>query len=227
MKKYNTIYVPERGGWVKDIKGLRFGRLLVIGFSHVNDYNDACWLTVCDCGKETTISGSSMRKGATKSCGCFAREIRGLIGRTHGMSYSKVYKAWRQMKRRCIDPNSPSFPDYGGRGITVSKSWMKFENFYKDMGDPPTPEHSIDRIENDKGYYKENCRWATAKEQSNNTRRNVRLTYRGETKTATEWSRQLDIDRHLIYQRLKNGWTVEQTLGSTSGTTINKKVSKK
>jgi len=89
---------------------------------------------------------------------------------SHGKSYSKIYYTWSAMKRRCLDEKNPRWHQYGARGITICERWLKFENFFEDMGDPPTKKHSIDRIDNDLGYFKENCRWATLSQQNSNRR---------------------------------------------------------
>lgn len=115
------------------------------------------------------------------------------------------------MKQRCLNKNREGYKKWGGRGITVCKRWMKFENFYKDMGERPEG-MTIDRIDNSKGYHKSNCKWATPKEQSNNTRKNVFITYNGKTQTIAQWSEELGISYHTIYARLRKGWEIERVL---------------
>lgn len=133
--------------------------------------------------------------------------------RKHGMSYSSEYMTWDQMKRRCFNKNRYAYERYGGRGITVCDEWKdSFEAFFKDMGPRPSPEHSIDRIDNDKGYYKENCRWATMKEQSNNRHSNHLITYQGETHTINQWASQVGISQITLRSRILNGWSIERAL---------------
>ena len=108
---------------------------------------------------------------------------------SHGKSYSKAYYAWISMKQRCLDKNNERWDQYGGRGIGVCDRWLKFENFYEDMGDPPTKKHSLDRIDNDLGYSKENCRWATWSQQSSNRRFRLPSTgVRGVQKSGNKFS---------------------------------------
>lgn len=162
-----TLYTPE-------VIGKKFGKLTVLKFlGRINkDYHNHL-LCKCECGIKKTIRVSKVLSGETRSCGCLAREFASKnlseINTRHGMCDTIEYKTWAGMKARCYNKNMREYFRYGGRGIGVSNRWRySFENFYKDMGDKPTPQHSIDRIDNKKGYNKENCRWATKKEQSAN-----------------------------------------------------------
>lgn len=118
---------------------------------------------------------------------------------------SKVYLAWRSMRTRCDDVNGVHYHRYGGRGITYDAKWAKFENFLADVGEPPTPNHSLDRIDNDKGYFKSNVRWASKKEQSNNTKQNTWVKYEGKRMTLAEWARHLEVPYHLLINRWVKG----------------------
>lgn len=109
------------------------------------------------------------------------------------------------MRRRCNNPRELEYHNYGGRGITVCDEWQNFENFYKDMGDPPLG-MSIDRIDNNKGYYPENCRWANAATQSNNKRNTIHITFDGKTKTISDWSKEKGVKTDIIRYRLRKGW---------------------
>jgi hypothetical protein len=109
------------------------------------------------------------------------------------------------MLRRCFNPNNADFKCYGGRGITVCERWKKYENFLADMGEAPAG-LSIDRIDNDKGYYPGNCRWATTAEQNGNKRSTVRITANGKTKTRMEWARAIGVHPATIRYRVKRGW---------------------
>lgn len=130
----------------------------------------------------------------------------------HGMSHTKVHNAWTAMLGRCLNPNNSRWGAYGGRGISVCNRWKTFENFYLDMGDPPSPRHQIDRINNDGNYEPGNCRWATVKMNCNNHRRNVVIEYQGQRKTLTQWAEFLGIKVGTLWQRLRNGWTYERAL---------------
>lgn len=130
----------------------------------------------------------------------------------HGMRNTTEYGLWYEMKRRCFDEKRERYKDYGGRGITVCKRWLKFSNFIKDMGLRPSKEHSLERINNNKNYNAENCKWATAKEQSSNTRRNVFLEYNNEKLTLKQWAEKLGINYQTLYKRYRSGWDTKRIL---------------
>lgn len=159
----------------------------------------------CDCGKVFVMRLGNFKNPRAKgnSCGCIKSEIL----RTHNMTKTPEYAAWRQMRHRCNNPKDKEYASYGGRGITVCNRWQSsFENFIADMGVKPSAGHSLDRIDNSEGYGPGNCRWATRIEQQNNTTRNVRLEFYGLRKTITEWSRISQIPFCTISSRLKHGW---------------------
>lgn len=148
----------------------------------------------CSCGTERWVDARNVRasnlrkKGTSKSCGCLNREIVKVLHKTHGRAYSKVYKTLYQIKDRCLNSNNPNFYRYGGRGITLCKRWEEsFENFLEDMGEPPSPKHSIDRIDNNGNYEPGNCRWATMQEQARNKRGTLFLETPEGKVCLTEW----------------------------------------
>ena len=167
----------------------------------------------CECGTTKTIRSAQVQRGLIVSCGCFhAEELRTRVRPTkHGMYGTPIYSVWVGMLQRCENPNHHAFADYGGRDIKVCPEWHEFEKFYADMGDPPTG-LTLDRKDNELGYSADNCRWATRREQSLNRRSNVTLELYGEVRTATEWAEKLGIDRMMIYDRLKAGWSDRRTL---------------
>jgi hypothetical protein len=134
-------------------------------------------LYLCQCGNKFITLQNSVRRGLTTSCGCVSKRKSSERARKmsqqnvkHGMCHTREYQTWDTMIQRCTNPNATKYYNYGGRGITICDEWRSFENFYKDMG--PRPElKTLDRIDNEKGYYKENCRWATASEQCLNRRK--------------------------------------------------------
>jgi len=132
--------------------------------------------------------------------------------KTHGLSGTKTYMAWADMKQRCLNPNNNLFKWYGQRGITVCDKWLVFENFLSDMGKPPTHDHTLDRIDNDGDYSPNNCRWATWKEQGQNRRSNRFLTHKNKTLNVTQWSEIISVNKNTLTYRLKRGWTVERAL---------------
>ncbi len=150
----------------KELTGQKFNRLTAISFSGKDANNNARWLFQCDCGKEVECRGSEVSRGGIQSCGCIMSDVK----KTHGMARTKTYKTWIQMRSRCTNPTDQSYSEYGDRGITVCDEWLNsFEQFLTDMGEQPA-EMSLDRINNNKGYSKENCRGATATDQQRNKR---------------------------------------------------------
>lgn len=185
----------------------RFGRLVVIGSINVRGLGIG-WKCLCDCGTEIYAAGGNLDSGNTQSCGCLHRDNH----RTHGKTKSRVYVIWKAMRRRCQNPKALEFKNYGGRGISVCERWQTFENFYEDMGDPPDG-FSIERNDNDGNYEPSNCRWASYKEQLNNTRSNRFLEAFGKRQTLTQWSEELNIPVTTIRNRLdRAGLSVERAL---------------
>ena len=156
-----------------------------------------------------------MKSGRTRSCGCFkiqsTRERRSTHRHTAGRVVSRIYSIWNNMKRRCYNPKSPNYSYYGGRGITVCDSWHVFENFLADMGEPPSG-MTLERIENNVGYCRENCRWATKSEQANNRRSNRILEFDGKSQTMAQWAEETGIKWDTLYNRLRSGWPIERVL---------------
>lgn len=124
-----------------------------------------------------------------------------------------AYFVWSSMIQRCTNPNNRNYENYGGRGITVAPEWEKFENFFADMGNPPDG-LSLDRIDNNRGYSKDNCRWATRCQQQRNTRGNNLLTFQGQTLCVSEWAERQHLNVMTIHTRLRRGWSVERTLST-------------
>lgn len=153
-----------------DYIGRKFGRLLITDELKERDkYGGRVVVYKCDCGNTGTTIGSRALCGITKSCGCLASETLLRRAVTHGKSNCVTYQNWENMKQRCYNEKNHKYPSYGGRGIEICLEWRTdFDKFLEDMGHRPGPEYSIDRIDNDKGYFKDNCRWATKKEQANN-----------------------------------------------------------
>ena len=153
-----------------NLKGLKVGRLLVLEETDKRIFRKVVWKCLCDCGNIVEVRSSNLSTGGTKSCGCLNREPR-MTNLKHGHRRTKkvtaTYISWANMLNRCSSPNSPEFHRYGGRGITVCERWNDFRNFLEDMGIRPEG-LTIDRIDNDRGYEPENCRWVTHKENNRN-----------------------------------------------------------
>lgn len=188
-----------------------YGRLTIISFAGLKS-KVRMWNCKCTCGNNVAVSQYNLNDGQTKSCGCLMRERLSKASTRHGEAKkTKEYKTWAGIKYRCYCKTDKRFSDYGGRGIIVCDRWLhSFENFLADMGRAPSPKHSIDRKDNNKNYEPNNCRWATNKEQANNKRTNVNITYKGETMTISEWCTKLDLCQNTIRARISSyGWATE------------------
>ena len=192
-------------GKVKDLTGQRFGRLTVIELVKIN--NRSHWLCKCDCGKETLAQGGYLISGHKKSCGCLhddlSRERLTKMNETHGESKTRLYKIWSDIKKRCYCKTFWAFDRYGGRGIKLCEEWHDYPTFRDWCINNGYAENlTIDRIDNDGNYQPDNCRWVDRKTQANN-KSNVRhITYKGETKTISEWAEIVGVNRQTLYSRI-------------------------
>lgn len=180
-----------------DLTDRRFNKLVVIQRSGSDSKGNLLWLCKCDCGKEIVARGDHLRKGVSGSCGC--NRV------THGKTGSPEHFAWMAMIARCGNPNHAEYHHYGGRGIRVCERWENFENFWADMGERPSPEHSLDRIDNNKGYSPENCRWSTLSTQSNNRRTNHMIAVGGQLMTVGQAASMLGLPWTTTLRRWKRG----------------------
>lgn len=201
---------------MKDLIGQKFGRLTPI--KYVGEHK---WLCKCDCDNEVIAVSYNLKNGNTKSCGCLRRKGNRLAhGHNRAGRGSKTYASWNHMKQRCGNSNDKRYKDYGGRKnpITVCDRWDvskggSFENFLEDMGECPGRGYSIDRIDNDGNYCKENCRWATRKEQNRNTRKNIYLTHNNKTQLLLDWSKEYGINYTTLYNRIYiSNWSIDKAL---------------
>lgn len=196
-----------------DLTGKRFSRWTVQ--KHGANKSFACgasvttWECVCDCGNTGNVTGGSLRSGGSLSCGCIRDEI--LI--KHGKYKTRTYRIRMGMIMRCENPKEKAWKDYGGRGIKVCDRWRdSFEAFLEDMGEPPSRDHCIERVDNNGNYEPSNCIWATMSEQLRNRRNTCFLTAFGETLCVEDWSKRYGIHRNTLKNRLDRGWDIEKAI---------------
>ena len=196
-----------------DITGKRYGHVVVIS-RHGRKYGRIAWLCKCDCDNELIATTDELRRGYVVSCGCQRAKTMHDISYKHGMTGTRLFKIWSCMKQRCLNPNYNQFYLYGGRGITICSEWENdfpaFAEWAKNNGYNDTL--TIDRIDCNKGYCPDNCRWVTYKSQANNKRNNRKLTYKNETHTISEWAEIKGISYSCLKSRIKLGWDVEDAL---------------
>lgn len=156
---------------LKSLIGLRFEKLIVLErTASPRGRTEAWWKCKCDCGSETSASGTALRSGHKKSCGCLTSESGNKNRIKHGLTRASEYMTWRNIRARCGNPKSVNYKYYGGRGIQVCSRWLNFENFFADMGPKPSKSHTIERLNNDGNYEPGNCCWALMSEQAKNKR---------------------------------------------------------
>lgn len=183
---------------------MRFERLTVL--LEVERKQHQQYSCLCDCGNTLVVDKYHLLSGHTRSCGCLQREVTS----THGMTRTPIYRRWVAIQSRCYNPKNTYYHNYGGRGIVCE--WKTFEDFYADMGDIPSLTHSVERIDNNGNYSKGNCKWATKKEQANNTRQNHFLEHDEKRLTIQQWADRLHITPNSIHGRLRRGWSIKNTL---------------
>ena len=200
------VYLKGKNSTWKDITGKKFEFLTVLGYMG-NGY----WDCKCLCGNTKIVKTGKLSTGQVRSCGCLAKtnSIK------HSATGTKEYISWSNIKARCNNPNSQAYKNYGARGITISENWSNsFEEFYKDMGNCPEG-FSIERIDNNEGYSKDNCIWASSKTQSMNRRSNFIVTYKGEEKPLKQWCEDLNLGYKKVFARIRQlGWTVDEALST-------------
>lgn len=195
-------------GKMRDLTGLRFGRLLVIRRAENDIAGRTMWLCKCDCGNEKIVYGSHLKNGV-KSCGCYRKEKT----TTHGGKGTRVHRIWENMKARCYNHNNTAYRRYGGRGIAICAEWKTFDKF-RDwaMSSGYSDELTIDRIDPDGNYCPENCRWVTNKVQQNNLTTNHMLQYNGLNLSIAQWAEKCGIPYTTLLGRISRGWSVEKAL---------------
>lgn len=201
-----------------DRTGERFGMLVITRFIRVDKNWNYIWECKCDCGNIINVRYNNLLNGSTKSCGCLKRERTIERSTKHGLSgsqgnYTRLYRIWLNMRRRCNNRRDQDYPYYGGRGIKVCKEWDNYAAFHDWAMKNGYADHlTLDRINNNGDYCPENCRWATRKEQARNTRQNHFITFNGKTMTIAEWAEYLGVSSTVLRTRLYRGWPIERAL---------------
>jgi len=201
-----------------DLTGKIFGKLTVLEYSHSDKY--AYWKCRCECGKKTIVRSSHLIAGLVKSCGCIVSEIgkRSIkiaqnVNRKHDDSKTRLFTIWVNMRQRCINPGYTGYKDYGGRGIKVCQEWENYLVFREwALSNGYAENLTIDRIDVNGNYEPSNCRWSDKTTQANNTRRNVYITYCGETKSIAQWAKGIDVPISTFARWLKNGESFEHII---------------
>lgn len=194
--------------------GRSFGRWKVIDVADDDKTGKRRWFCVCECKTQRVVRHAGLMNGTSQSCGCLKIEAFANRSRKRYSSELPEYKVWRSMVQRCHLTTAKSYKSYGAIGITVCDRWRNgtksdspFECFMDDMGARPSPNHSVDRINTNKGYSPSNCRWATKIQQANNARSNRIISFNGEKLTLSEWSKRLGVNYSALKYRLDHGWT--------------------
>lgn len=195
-----------------DISGQRFGRLTVLSYAGKNK-----WECRCDCGATTTAQSCHLRQQRKKSCGCLARETTIARNKSNANpdkdTQTPEYNAWSQMKARCYNVKNKKFHLYGGRGITVCEAWRdSFKTFLSDVGRRPSRLHSLERLDNSRGYSPENVAWKTDHDQTRNTRRNIVLKHDGKVMVLRDWALASGINYYTLRHRINAGWPLAKAL---------------
>ena len=202
---------------MNNLTGMRFGRLIAIEPVGRNKYQNVIWRCACDCGNQAFVTAANLNK-KTRSCGCLKIDLLKERSTSHNMANTKLYKVWASIKQRCTNPQNKRFSDYGGRGIDMCHEWFEFEPFMEwAMTHGYSDGLEIDRINNDRGYYPDNCRFVDTKTNSRNKRNSHFLTFAGNTYTVSEWAEKLNIPPKAIYKRLARGWDIPSALFLPNG----------
>lgn len=194
------------------------GRLAQVGLSfRTGKRADRNAVFNCVCGEVIVVSVRSVKSGNTSSCGCYnidkIKQRMSILNGTHRKSNTPEYRAWAGMMARVRGTGKlKDRKHYFDRGISVCDRWIRFENFLDDMGHKPSPEHSLDRIDSNRGYEKSNCRWATCTTQNRNRRSNLNLTFNGKTQCMSAWAIEAGLNIQTLYYRLRNGWSPERAI---------------
>lgn len=209
---------------IREVLGERFGRLVVVKRVPMENTTRKMYLCKCDCGKEIITSGTSLRIGASTSCGCYKVDRTKEVNTKHGKKKTRLFKVWLSIKNRCSYTNGIGYKYYGGRGITVCDEWLHdFQAFYdwsmangykEEISPNGRNRWTIDRIDNNKGYSPDNCRWVTIEVQANNKTTNHFVEYNGEKLTLSQIAKRYNIEKSTLRYRLKYGWDIQKAVST-------------
>lgn len=190
-----------------------YGRLTAVEVDSESPPRHRRWFFLCECGATVSRRVDHVRSGRTRSCGCLNRDVVSNRATTHGHSETTTYAVWQNMKSRCCNPKSKAWGRYGGRGIQICQRWLEsFDNFVSDMGPRPHGK-TLDRLDNNKGYSPDNCRWVTYGENNRNKRNTVWIEYDGVTMSLSDWAERLGLNYGTLLSRLRrNKWDVGRLL---------------
>ena len=211
MTNISKAVAPKHSHRFIDMTGQSIGGQCVIGCAGLDAHGQAVWSVRCVCGSERTVTGGKLRRGEAGSCGCM-KPGRLRVAHTHhgdaaNGQLTPEYRSWSNMIDRCERESSKSWNDYGGRGINVCQRWREsFAAFLEDMGRKPTPKHSIDRIDNERGYEPDNCRWATRLEQARN-KRGIRFVH------LYDEAARNGVNKRALMSRIYRGWSEDEAVG--------------
>lgn len=197
-------------GKFQDLSGSKFGKLTAIKVAYKNKNGESVWECVCDCGNVVNVVCSNLKNGHSTSCGCYKK----ICSITHNETKTRLHRIWAGIKARCYNTNIAQYKNWGGRGITVCEEWKDSYETFRDwaLANGYQENLTIDRINNDKGYSPDNCRWATQKQQSNNKRNNTLITFNNETHTISEWAEIIGVKSRTIQRRLVKNMPIEKIL---------------
>lgn len=187
--------------------GKKFGKLTIIAYSHHDSRKRRWYKCKCDCGNDVVVLIYRLRNGHTKSCGCLQK----VTNKKHGLSRTREYQIWADMKGRCLNKRNRNYDYYGGRGISFCKEWESFEVFLEDMGKCPNG-FQLDRINVNGNYCKSNCKWSSRQEQMSNTRRNRYINYNDSKYTISSFSKAFNLCIETTRKRINQGWTAIKIL---------------
>lgn len=193
------------GSRAPDLTGQQFHRLTVISRApnFPGGNRTARWHCICACGQETISSATELRNGRAKSCGCYSRAILKDSGHKHGGHRDKLYKVWTAIKQRCLNPDDSAYHNYGARGIAIADEWRNdYAAFAEYMGERPSDQHTVERIDNNRGYEPGNVCWATRSEQLRNKRTNLMITHNGKTMCLAQWADETGINYATLRYRI-------------------------